>query len=89
VAAVGAVVLAISALAFLAVVAGTWFTGERIEAPAIEFATPLRPETSSGVWDRFGMWAVVAAVLVAIAYAYPLVQLLSHPRYGSPGFQPF
>jgi hypothetical protein len=35
------------------------------------------------------MWAVVAAVLVAIAYAYPLVQLLSHPRYGSPGFQPF
>jgi hypothetical protein len=41
------------------------------------------------VWDRLGMWTVVAIVLVALAYAYPLAHLLSLERYGSPGFQPF
>ena len=28
-------------------------------------------------------------LLVAAAYAYPLLTLLAHPRYGSPGFKPF
>ena len=90
VAAVGAVVLFLSALSFVTVVlAGTWLGGRRIAAPAFEFAVPLRPVTAPGVWDRFGMWAVAAVVLVALAYAYPLLHLLSHPRFGSPGFQPF
>lgn len=89
VAAVGAVVLFLSALSFVTVAAGTWLGGRRIAAPAFEFAVPLRPVTAPGVWDRFGMWAVVAVVLVALAYAYPLLHLLSHPRFGSPGFQPF
>jgi len=26
---------------------------------------------------------------VVAAYAYPLMQLLSHPRFGSPAFKPF
>jgi hypothetical protein len=41
------------------------------------------------IWDRFGLWSLVAAALVLVAYAYPLIQLLAHPRFGSPGFQPF
>jgi hypothetical protein len=35
------------------------------------------------------MWTAIAAALVAVAYAYPLYQLISHPRFGSPPFQPF
>jgi cytochrome c oxidase subunit 1 len=88
-AAIGGVVLFASALSFVAVVVSTWIAGRRIEPPAFEFAVPLQPETTSGLWDRFGLWTAVAAVLVVVAYAYPLIQLLSHQRYGSPGFQPF
>ncbi len=35
------------------------------------------------------MWTVVAIILVAVAYAYPLAHLLSLERFGSPPFQPF
>jgi cytochrome c oxidase subunit 1 len=89
VAAVGGVVLFISAIAFVAVSVATWASARRIAAPAFEFAEPLRPVTAAGVWDRFGVWTVVAIALVLLAYAYPLAQVLSHPRFGSPGFQPF
>jgi cytochrome c oxidase subunit 1 len=89
VAAVGGLILFVSALAFVTVVVATWLAGPRIEAPAFEFAVPLEPVTTTGVWDRFGLWTMVAVVLVAIAYVYPLFTLLTHPRYGSPPFQPF
>jgi len=89
VAAAGSVVLFVSAMMYLGVVVGTWIGGPRIAAPTFEFAVPLRRETTTTVWDRLGLWTVVAAVLVVLAYAYPLMQLLSHPRYGSPGFKPF
>jgi len=88
-AAVGSVVLFVSAMMFVTIVAATWFGGRRIEAPAVEFATALRPPIGGSIWDRFGMWTTVAVILVALAYAYPLAQLLAHTRYGSPGFQPF
>jgi len=65
-------------------------TGARsAEAPAFEFAEPLRPVTSMGLWDRYGLWTIVAIVLVLLAYGYPLYTLLQHPRFGSPPFQPF
>ena len=88
-AAVGSVLLLVSALAYVGVVVATWTSGARIPAPAFEFAQPLKPETVPTTWDRFGLWTFVAAALVLIAYAYPLLQLLAHPRFGSPGFQPF
>jgi cytochrome c oxidase subunit 1 len=87
--AVGGVILFISALAFVAVVAATWTSGRRITAPAVEFAQPLRPVGAAGLWDRFGLWTILAIVLVLLAYAYPLYHLLSQPRFGSPGYQPF
>ena len=74
-------------LATSAVVA-TWTTGRRTPQPAFEFAVPLRPP-APGVWDRLGLWTVVAVVLVAVAYAYPLLHLLSLERFGSPPLQPF
>jgi cytochrome c oxidase subunit 1 len=89
VAAIGGGLLFLSALGFLVVVVGTWVSGRRIQPPAFEFSRALRPPTSMGLWDRFGLWTVVAVVLVIAAYAYPLAVLLAHPRYGSPPFQPF
>jgi cytochrome c oxidase subunit 1 len=88
VAAAGSLILLLSAIAYLTVVVGTWVGGSKTSA-VFEFAAPLHPDPVPTIWDRFGMWTIVAAVLVVIAYAYPLVQLISHPRYGSPGFQPF
>ena len=88
-AAVGSVLLFLSALAFVTVVLATWLGGHRIAPPAFEFAVPLHPATARGLWDRFAIWTLAAVVLVAVAYAYPLAHLLSLPRFGSPGFRPF
>jgi len=87
--AVGGVVLFVSSLCFLLVVATTWTTGRRTLVEAIEFAQPLAPVEQRGIWDRLGMWTAVAIVLIIIAYGYPLVSMLSHERFGSPGFVPF
>lgn len=87
-AAIGAGILFLSALSFVTVVLATWVAGQKTQAPAFEFAVPLRPAVF-GIWDRFGLWTVVAVVLVAVAYAYPLIHLLMHPRYPSPPYQPF
>jgi cytochrome c oxidase subunit 1 len=89
VAAVGGIILFISALAFVTVVFVTWIAGRKVPAPPFEFAVPLQQVTAIGIWDRFGMWTVVAIVLVALAYVYPLYTLLTHTRYGSPPFQAF
>jgi cytochrome c oxidase subunit 1 len=88
-AAVGGAILFLSALSFVTVVVATWTTGRRTEAPAFEFAQPLQPPTTPGLWDRFGLWTSVAVVLVLVAYGYPLITLLGHQRFGSPPFQPF
>jgi cytochrome c oxidase subunit I len=89
VAAVGGAVLFLSALCYVTVVAATWIGGRRIPAPAFEFSRPLQPVTDAGIWDRLGLWTVIAVLLVVAAYAYPIYHLVSHTRYGSPPFQPF
>jgi cytochrome c oxidase subunit 1 len=88
-AAVGGVILFLSAMSYVCVVVATWVAGRRIPAPELRFAVPLRPVTTLGLWDRFGVWTLAAIVLVLFAYGYPLLHLLSHERFGSPGFQPF
>jgi len=70
-------------------VVATWTAGRKIDGPAFEFAVPLEPVTSLGVWDRLGMWTIVGIVFVILAYAYPLATLIMTPRFGSPPFQPF
>jgi cytochrome c oxidase subunit 1 len=85
----GGVVLFLSALCFVSVVLATWLAGRRIAPPPFEFAVPLRPATAPGVWDRLGLWTVVAILMIAAAYAYPLAHLLSLERFGSPPFSPF
>ena len=64
--------------------------GERGNTPAIEFAEPIVvPAGPAGLWDRFGLWTVVAVVLIVVAYAYPLGSLLALERFGSSAFTPF
>jgi hypothetical protein len=58
-------------------------------APAFDLAVPLRPVGAPGLWDRFGLWTIVAIVMVLLAYAYPIYSLIGQTRYGSPPFQPW
>ena len=88
IAAIGAVVLFTSAMSYVVVVAATWLSGAKVEAPKFEFAESLRAPVA-GIWDRYGLWTAIAMVVVIAAYAYPILHLLSHHRYGSPPFQPF
>ncbi len=89
VAAVGGVILFLSALSFVSVVVATWTSGRKIEPVPFEFAVPLKPVGAPGLWDRFGLWTIVAVVMILLAYGYPIYTLLSQTRYGSPPFQPF
>jgi cytochrome c oxidase subunit 1 len=89
IAAAGGVILFASALLFLIVVVATWLAGRKIAPPEISFSVPLRQPAAVGPWDRLGMWSLVAVALVVVAYAWPIAHLLSHPRFGSPPFQPF
>ena len=91
VSAAGGVILFVSAMSFVAVVAGTLMWGRPLErTPAFAWAEPLEPLSARrSVWDRFGLWTLVAIALIVIAYGYPFYSILSVHRYGSPGFQPF
>jgi cytochrome c oxidase subunit 1 len=88
---VGGVVLTISAAFFLLVVLGTLAGDKRLEKPLeIEFARPIEaPAEKTGIWDRFGLWATIAVILIVIAYAYPMYHLFHMPRFGSTGWKPF
>lgn len=91
--ALGGLFLHVSAAFFVLVMVGTLLAGKRKPVEQIEWAEPLggRPEGGyrSMIWDRLGLWLVIAVILVLIAYAYPLYELFQLERFGSPGFKPF
>jgi cytochrome c oxidase subunit I len=92
VSALGGVVLFASALLFVMVMLGTLLAGERRPQAPIQYAESLgRPADGYRVtvWDRLGLWFAVAVVLVLVAYAVPLWDILHLTRYGSPGYKPF
>ncbi len=90
VSALGGVFLFTSAAFFLLVMLGTVLAGRPTTDRTISFAEPLEgPPTKRMVFDRLGLWVVVAIALVLIAYAYPLADHLRMTTYGSPGFRPF
>ena len=77
-----------------------WFGGMALFSASYHIAgimgMPRRVFSGSLAGAQGAEWhglTVIAAdggvVLILVAYAYPLMQLISHPRYGSPGFQPF
>lgn len=87
--AIGGMVLFASAAFFLLVMLGTALAGKRREPEPLEWAEPLHPVGKPGWLDRFGLWVVVAVVLVLIAYAVPFWNHLRMERFGSPPFTPF
>ncbi len=90
VSAIGGFVLFASSLCFLTVVVATILFGKKIKAPEITFSQPLDgPPAATNIWDRFGLWTAVAIVLILVAYAVPLYDLYTLPRFPSPGFKPF
>jgi cytochrome c oxidase subunit 1 len=89
VSAVGGLLLFASAAFFMMVMLGTALAGKKREPEPMLWAEPLDgPPVRKTVFDRFGLWAAVAVVLVVIAYAYPLISHLRMERFGSPGFTP-
>jgi cytochrome c oxidase subunit 1 len=90
VSALGGIILFMSAAFFLLVMLGTALAGKRSIADRLEFADAVGgPPARTGLFDRLGLWVVVAIVLVVIAYAYPLVNHLQMDRFPAPGFSPF
>jgi len=90
VSALGGLLLFASAAFFVLVVLGTWLAGKKQTPEPIEWAEPLEPIAAKSTWlDRYGLWTVVAVVVILIAYAVPLWHHLQTIRFGSPGFKPF
>jgi cytochrome c oxidase subunit 1 len=88
--AVGGVILFVSAIAYVTVLVGTMLTAPRGERPSVEYAEPIvAPTPGPSIWDRFGLWTVVAVVLIILAYAQPLYHLHTMERFPSRGFAPF
>ena len=87
--AVGGMVLFASALFFVLVMIFTTF-GVRVPSAELEFADPLEPPGTKGaMFDRLGVLALVAVVLVLVAVRLPIWHHLQMPRFGSPGYSPF
>jgi len=92
VSALGGLLLHVSAAFFVLVTVATMLAGKRRTSAPIEWAEPLgRPEGGfrQTIWDRLGLWFIVAVILVLIAYAVPLSDILGMERYGSQGFRPY
>ena len=90
--AAGGVILFVSAMSFVAVIGHTLLLGRRTAVARLVWADSLgMPDDGfrTTVWDRLGLWWGAAAVLVLVAYAIPLWDILHLTRYGSPGFKPF
>ncbi len=90
--AIGGTVLFISAALFVLVMAATFAAKVTKPVEPISWAEPLHvPEGGQKVmiWDRLGLWFIIAVVLVVLAYAMPLYDILTLERFGSPGFKPF
>jgi len=89
VSAIGGMVLFASSLFFVLVMLFTLFA-PRVSPEPIEFAEPLEdPGTKAAFLDRLGYLTALAALLVVVAYGYPIWQHLQMPRFGSAGFSPF
>lgn len=88
--ALGGVLLFASALCYLAVMLGTGLAGRRIGLQPIQFAEPLEPPGDKArILDKMWLWALLAVILVILAYAWPIAEHLSMERFGSPGLSPF
>jgi cytochrome c oxidase subunit 1 len=87
--AVGGTILFVALLMFLAVVVATWF-GERSAKLEVNSELPPAlsgPKNSPVVLDDLRIWALIAIVLVAIAYGPPLWSMVADGLF-APGSPP-
>jgi cytochrome c oxidase subunit 1 len=90
VSAVGGVILFVSAMCYVGVLVGTMLVSPPGATSPIEYAESLvAPTPGPSIWDRFGLWAAIAVVLILLAYAQPLYHLHTLARFPSRGFSPF
>jgi cytochrome c oxidase subunit 1 len=90
--ALGGLLLHVSTAFFMLVMLGTLLAGRRREPAPIEWAEALHTREGGfreTIWDRLGLWFVLAVILVLIGYAVPLWDLFQLERFGSGGFKPF
>jgi cytochrome c oxidase subunit I len=88
--AVGGVILFVSAMCYVGTILMTMLVSPRGEMADMEYAEPMAPpEPGPSVWDRLGLWAAVAALLIIIVYGPPLYRLHTMARFPSLGFSPF
>ena len=87
--AAGGIIVFTSALAFVLVMIKTLLAKPVANEQPLEWAEPLEDDGRITMWDGLWRWWAIAVVLVAIAYAIPLVDLFRLTRFGSPGFKPF
>ncbi|HYO45968.1 MAG TPA: cbb3-type cytochrome c oxidase subunit I, partial [Gemmatimonadota bacterium] len=84
--ALGGAILFVSAMSFVLVLVATALGHGRATEATFAYAQAIEPATTRTIWDRFGLWTAVAVVLVLLAYAGPIWDLLHLTRFGSPGF---
>jgi len=85
--ALGGAILFVSAMSFVLVLVATSLGRERTVPLGFEYAQPLEAPTRGTIWDRFGLWTAIAVLLVILAYAIPIWDILHLERFGSPGFR--
>jgi cytochrome c oxidase subunit I len=85
--AIGGSLLGIGVILFEVVVIGTVLSRKRQDSD-LPVAEPMRGGLPTPpVLERWGVWVGLTAVLVVLAYGYPVVQLIQHAPPGSPGFR--
>ena len=85
--ALGGSILFVSAMSFvLVLIVSALGNGPRVER-SFEYAESLETSNTRTMWDRLGMWSLVAAILVILAYGGPIWDLLRLERFGSSGFR--
>jgi cytochrome c oxidase subunit 1 len=85
--ALGGAILFVSAMSFVLVLVATALGHGRETEATFAYAEAIEPATTRTIWDRFVLWTAVAVVLVLLAYAVPIWDLLHLTRFGSPGFR--
>ena len=85
--ALGGSILFVSAMSFvLVLIVSALGNGPRAER-SFEYAESLETSNTWTMWDRLGLWSLVAAILVILAYGWPIWDLLRLERFGSSGFR--
>ena len=84
---IGGLILFVSAtLFFIEVIMSAYFSKEKAEVE-MPVAEPLHAEVIPAWLNNWQPWLVGTVVLIVVAYAPMLIQLISQAQFTSPGFK--